>query len=259
MILALKLLLVPLLIGAITVAGARLGPRIAGVLTGLPVVAGPIVLLIALEQGPAFAARSATATLAAFASLAAFCIVYTRAALRVSWGRSTLLGWLAFVAATLVLDRWAPPLAASIAIALVAPMMIMGLTPRPELRHGAKRAVTRAEIALRMLAGAGLMLILTGLARLLGPRLSGLLTVFPVATTILAVFAHRNDGAAFAIHLIRGLASGLYSLAAFFIVLALALEPLGVGPAFLGASLAAVAMQSAALRTSARSGIQSQA
>ena len=259
MILAVKLVLVPLLIGCITVAGARLGPRIAGVLTGLPVVAGPIVLFIALEQGPAFAARSATATLAAFASLAAFCIVFAQAALRVSWGRSTLLGWLAFVAATLVLDRWAPPLTTSIAVALVAPIVIMALTPRPELRSGATRAVTRAEIALRMLAGASLMLILTGLARLLGPRLSGLLTVFPVATTILAVFAHRNDGAAFAIHLIRGLATGLYCLAAFFVVLALALVPLGVGPAFLCASIAAVTMQWVALRTSARGGIQSQA
>ena len=259
MILVVKLVLVPMLIALLTLAGARFGPRIAGVLTGLPVVAGPIVFFMALEQGPAFAARSATATLAAFASLAAFCIVYAQAALRVSWGTSTLLGWLAFVAATLVLDRWAPPLEASIAVAVVAPMVILALTPRPELRPGATRVVSRAEVALRMLAGASLMLILTGLAHVLGPRLSGLLTVFPVATTILAVFAHRNDGAAFAIHLIRGLATALYSLAAFFVVLALALDPLGVGPAFLCAGMAAVMMQSVALRTSARGGIQSQA
>jgi hypothetical protein len=51
-VLAAKLVLVPLLIGAITVAGARLGPRIAGVLTGLPVVAGPIVLFLASTTVP---------------------------------------------------------------------------------------------------------------------------------------------------------------------------------------------------------------
>jgi len=64
MLFVIKLVLVPLLIAAITAAGERLGPRIAGALTGLPVVAGPIALFIALEQGPAFAARAAVATLA---------------------------------------------------------------------------------------------------------------------------------------------------------------------------------------------------
>jgi hypothetical protein len=54
-----------------------------------------------------------------------------------------------------------------------------------------------------MLAGAGLMVMLTALAHVLGPRLGGLLTVFPIATTILAVFSHRNQGSAFAIYLLR--------------------------------------------------------
>jgi len=259
MILVVKLVLVPVLIALITLAGARFGPRIAGVLTGLPVVAGPIVFFMALEQGPAFAARSATATLAAFGSLAAFCIVYALAALRSSWGTSTVLGWLAFLAATLGLHRLAPSLGVSIAIALVAPLVVTALTPRPPLPPAGARAVTRAEIVLRMLTGVGMMLILTGLAHLLGPRVSGLLTVFPVATTILAVFAHRNDGAAFAIHLIRGLATGLYCLGAFFIVLALALDHLNLATAFGCATIAAVLMQNVALRTTASVGIQSQA
>jgi hypothetical protein len=54
-----RLLLVPLLVVLLTLAGRRWGPAVAGWLTGFPIVAGPILLLIALEQGPAFASHAA--------------------------------------------------------------------------------------------------------------------------------------------------------------------------------------------------------
>ena len=46
-------------------------------------------------------------------------------------------------------------------------------------------------------------------------------------------------------HLLRGLAVGLYSLTAFFAVLVFALEPLGIAPAFALALLASLAAQAA--------------
>ena len=85
-LLATKLVLVPLLIAAITVAGQRLGPRIAGALTGLPVVAGPVAFFFAIEQGTAFGAHAAVATLGGLLSLAVFCVVYAAAAQRAPGG-----------------------------------------------------------------------------------------------------------------------------------------------------------------------------
>jgi hypothetical protein len=110
-----------------------------------------------------------------------------------------------------------------------------------------------------MLAGMTLMLILTAVAHVLGPRLSGLLTVFPIATTILAAFSHRSDGAAFAVQMLRGLAGGLYCLAAFFITLAFTLDALGIAPGFVLASVAALATQAFVLRLVGRGPAQSQA
>lgn len=247
MLLAVKLVLVPCLIAAITIAGARFGPRVAGVLTGLPVVAGPIVLFIALEQGPAFAARSAVATLAGETSLAAFCVVYAAAALRTPWWASTLLGWAAFLASTLVLDALDPSLAGAAALALAAPVAVLALTPRPLVARRAAYALPSAEIGLRMAAGVALVVALTAVAHALGPRLAGLLTIFPIATTILAAFSHRAEGAPFAIHLLRGLAAGLYALSAFFLTLAATLGAWGTARAFLAASAAALATQGIAL------------
>lgn len=241
----------PLLIAGITLAGARFGPRVAGVLTGLPVVAGPIVLFLALEQGPAFAARSATATLAGEASLAAFCVLYGWTALLAPWWTSVAVGWAGFAASTLLLDRVPLSLAAASLVALTTPLVVTTAMPRTVAARGVTD-VSGGEIALRMAAGVVLMLALTGVARALGPHLSGLLTVFPVATTVLAVFSHRAHGAAFAVQLLRGLALGLYSLTAFFLTLALALETLGASLGFLVASAAALAVQAVVLATATR-------
>ena len=242
-ILAAKLVLVPLFIAAITLAGVRFGPRAAGVLTGLPVVAGPIAVFLALEQGPGFAARSAAATLAGEGSLAVFCIVYAAAAPATSCWPRTALGWAAFLASTLAFDALDPSLPAAAAIALAAPLAVLGATPRPNVVRGGGAAVPSRELALRMGAGVLLTLVLTGLAGALGPRLAGLLTVFPIATTILAAFSHRTAGAPFAIRLLRGLAAGLYSLTAFFLALAVVLARWGTGVGFAAATAAALAVQ----------------
>ena len=60
---ALKLLLAPLLILLATLAGRRWGPAVGGWLAGLPLTSGPVSLILALEQGPEFAARAALGTL----------------------------------------------------------------------------------------------------------------------------------------------------------------------------------------------------
>jgi hypothetical protein len=251
--LIIKLLLVPFLIAAITIAGERFGPRIAGALTGLPVVAGPIVFVMALEQGAAFAARSAAATLAGIGSLAVFCVLYAAAALRTSWITSLAVGWAGFAASTLALDRLDPSFATASGLAITAPLVVTTLAPRPAVIEAASGVVPRAEIVLRMAAGVVLMLVLTALAHVLGPRLSGLLTVFPIATTILAVFSHRNQGGAFAVYLLRGLAAGLYSLGAFFLTLSATLAAWGVAPAFGAALVAALAAQTVVLGVVRRS------
>jgi hypothetical protein len=235
------------IIGVVTVAGDRLGPRVAGALTGLPVVAGPIALFIALEQGPAFAARAARGTLAGEASLGVFAVLYALACVRLPWWVCLPLGWAGFAASTLVLDRLDPPVPAAVGLAVATPVAMLLLTPKPAA-SGRAPASTRSEIAMRMVAGAALVVAITGVARALGPRLSGLLTIFPIAVTVLAVFSHRNQGSAFAVQMLRGLAVGLYSITAFFTVLALWLEPAGTARGFTVAVVAALGVQVVALR-----------
>ena len=105
------------------------------------------------------------------------------------------------------------------------------------------RSVPRLEIGLRMLAGASLVLALTTAARELGTTWSGLLTIFPIATSVLAASSQRSGGPDQTLHLLRGLGSGLYSLTAFFATLAFGPERWSVAGAFLAASAAALVAQ----------------
>ena len=63
-----------------SLAARRYGARIGGLVGGLPVVAGPILLVFALSHGRAFAADAAAGTLLGIVSLLAFIVVYARMA-----------------------------------------------------------------------------------------------------------------------------------------------------------------------------------
>jgi hypothetical protein len=57
MLLLLKLVLVPAFVGGVTLAARRWGLRVGGLLTALPMVAGPALCFYAIEQGNGFANR----------------------------------------------------------------------------------------------------------------------------------------------------------------------------------------------------------
>ena len=77
------------------------------------------------------------------------------------------------------------------------------------------------------------MLTVTSLAERLGPALSGAFTPFPVALAVLIVFAHAQDGAPLALRLLRGFFPAMWGFALFCLIVAVAMVPLGPGPAFL--------------------------
>jgi cobalamin synthase len=76
LILLLKLFLVPALIYAVTLVGRKWGPGVAGWMSAFPIMSGPILLTVTLEQGAAFAARAAEGTLLAVVAVLVFSVVY---------------------------------------------------------------------------------------------------------------------------------------------------------------------------------------
>jgi hypothetical protein len=241
-ILLLKLVLAPGLIAAVTLAARRWGPRVGGALNALPVVAGPVLFLLALEHGEVFAARAAEGTLAALVGVAAFTVAYAWAARTCPWWASLLAGWAGF-GLTAVLVQAVPWTAGSaLAAALAGFGIAWGCLP-------AERGVPRRfappawDLPLRIGAAVALILTVTGLASWLGPRLSGILTPFPVATAILLAATHAQQGTAAAIGFLRAFLPAMWGFALFCFVFALAAVALGRDLAFLAALAANAAAQ----------------
>jgi hypothetical protein len=71
--------------------------------------------------------------------------------------------------------------------------------------------------------------------------MAGLLTPFPIAAGVLAVFSHRHGGSSAAIALLRGVVLGLFGFVAFFATISLLLPnstiQLSVGSAIVAAML----------------------
>ncbi|MEA2457865.1 MAG: hypothetical protein QOC95_837 [Thermoleophilaceae bacterium] len=236
----LKLTLAPGLVAATTLAGRRWGPRMAGWLGGLPVVVGPILLALALEHGRHFAVDAAGGALLGLLSLTFFVLAYAWCAPRAGWLPAAALGWAAFAAGTAVLDRLSVPNWAALALVCGSFAAAAALLPRGRAERPGRPP--RFDLMLRAAATAALVLALTGLAGLLGPRLSGLLASFPVLATVLAAFTHAQEGAAAATELLRGFVTGLVAFAVFCFVVAELLPHAGIAATFLVASAIALAM-----------------
>ncbi len=246
--LTLKLILTPVLIGAASLAGRRWGPVVSGWLVGLPLTSGPVILFLALSHGAAFAAAAATGTLTGSISQAAFCLTYGWLALRYGWLLTVLASCLIFATTTAALQYLTLPLAPLFLLVIAALVGALHLMPGDHSRSPtATGTPPHWDIPARMVGATAFVLLLTGIAPTLGPRLAGLLAPFPLYATILAVFAHRLQGATSATSVLRGLLLGLFSFASFFLVLAALLEPAGIGPAFASAVVVALAFQAGAL------------
>jgi hypothetical protein len=216
------------LVAISTIAAARWGHHIGGVLSAFPLIVGPVLLVAAERHGTAFAAQTAAATLLGLIALSGFALAYGRSARRRGWRSSVALAWLAaaalgalaarvethllggLVAATgsLAIALWALPARRSPTVAVVAPCW---------------------ELPLRMALTAAMIV--------------GALAALPTVASVLAVSTHQQHGADAALNLLRGMLGGMAAFVLFCALIGLLVEPAGVAAAFLLATAAAVLVQ----------------
>ena len=245
-ILALKLILTPLLTGAATWAGRKYGHNVSGLLIGLPLNAGPIALFLALQHGDVFASESAKGIIFGAVSLAIYSAVYASLSKKYGLVACVTVGWIAYLAATAFLNLFDFGLLTTFLLTLVALAVILVLFPG--YKHGITDIVPpKWDIPLRVVLATLFIIGLTYISGNLGPRLSGLLSTFPIFGTIFATTTHYLYGSDACIRLLRGVIISLFSFTAFFVIIAEYIQSLSVVYTFFFATAICLLLQIAIL------------
>lgn len=246
-ILILKLVLAPVIIGSASLAGRKWGPAVSGWIVGLPLTSGPVAFILAISHDTTFAFGAIRGTLSGGFSLIAFCLTYAWLARRFNWVITALGSISVFAGMTTLLqniDLPYIPLFFAIMLVIVIGLWLM---PKQVELEVSQSTPSQWDIPARILIGTSFILLMTGIAPYIGPRLTGLLTTIPLYAGILTIFAHRHHGHAGANSVLRGLILGLFSFAGFYLVLGLLIQNTSLLISFSAATLSALVVQGATL------------
>jgi len=224
--LAIKLITVPIFIWVISTVARKWGHSVGGIILGLPLTSGPVLFFLALEQGNAFASKTALGTLMGMIPLAASCLVFSLISFRTNWPACLITSFSTFFVLTFILNYVSlPPLEL-----LVAVLTFLAIT-RNLFPIGSVGKISHKppvwEIPARAISATALVLLITGGATMLGPHLSGLLTPFPIYATILGVFTLKFEGASASALFLRGVITGCMTTAIFQFMISTFITQLG--------------------------------
>jgi hypothetical protein len=242
---ALKLLLVPSLIYFITIAGRRWGARVAGWLAAFPVIAAPLLVVIALEHGPAFGVAAAAGTLLAIVPYALFCLTHAWCARRMTWLGSLTMAFSVYTVAILLVSQLMVGVARGAAFVVAVLVFVHCALPRTAgLPFGAP--FPPPAVGLRMLLAGLLVFLTTTLASVTGPRWSGILAMFPILGSVIVGFTHRRDGAVCVLQALHGIVYGLWAFVAYCVTWIIFIPRIRIFPASGLATLAALGVHGVA-------------
>jgi len=228
---ALKLALVGAVVLAASFAARRFGHGVAGVLSGMPMIAGPIMGFVLLQSSPEHARAIALATLVAYPAMVLHMLSFAHAVRRLPWWAALPLANSVFLAAGSVLLWLHLPTVAACALAALSPWVALRLMPA----HRRERTVSHIppiELVLRVAAAVALAAAIVLGAAVFSPALSGLLLALPITGNVLPCFTLVRHGADATIELLSGFVRGMAGFCVLFMVLVAALPVLSPGPSY---------------------------
>lgn len=228
LLLLIKLFASPSLIGLASLAGKRWGPNIAGMLGGMPLVAGPAVWVMWLMHGDAFTHDVIRAAPAGVWANVVYMLAMGWASAKFSWLPSLIIAWVAYLLTAYAIHQAALATTLWFSLAVMPALWLAAarLLPAPKI-HSNTTPLPRIELITRMVAAAMLVIGLTAIAQTLGPTLTGIFTAAPVAATVIPAFTYAQTGRDALLLTLRGFLTGLFGFVAFFLILSHGLSLLG--------------------------------
>ena len=247
----LKIALPPILVAVMSLAARWWGPNVGGLLMGLPWMTGPVLFFLALDKGDAFGVGACIGIEIGVVCICAYMLAYAGLAAFAAWPLCLAAAATAFLATALAVHGLDVSLMAAAAAAAASLAVTLMILPRPRAPP-VLAAVPWWDIPMRMLAALALVSVIMLTADALGPRLSGIVSTFPVIVTVVGAFTHHRWGPDAIRRMLRGLAQALFAFVAFFVVVGWSLPVVGLVAAFALATVVALGISAALLALSRR-------
>lgn len=252
---ALKLAAIPAVVWLASWAGRRWGHRVSGLISGFPLISGPVLLFVAADATPDFVAQASFTTMAAAPSVGVHCLVFSWMARvtrpsRLQWLVALSVAWAAWLGASVLLSSAVLAGLPGLLLSIVEMLVLAALMPRVRTAVGIP-GIPPSELVVRMLAALLIAAAVLFGAEAFGPRVSGILLAFPITASVLPAFTVALYGADAAIRLLSGFVTGLLGFVAYFYAFGALLPSVGTLSACLvgvGASLLAVSVAVAVQR-----------
>jgi hypothetical protein len=241
----LRIALTPAVVVLAGLIQQRFGHRIGGRVVGLPLKAGPFLVVLLLTEGSQVATTAAQGTVSGLFAGVLFCLTYGLLApvLRLAW-RTLPVALAVSVLGPIAMSQVAQTWVRLLIIALVV-VVAFRLWPAPATTLPVRKPA-RWDLPVRAATAGGLVFVLTTLAPVLGATLAGILAGAPVVLTVVTPATHHNYGPLAAVGLVRGTLRSIPGTATFVTVVSYTLIPLGGVPAFALGLLAMLAVDTVA-------------
>ena len=225
--LAAKMAITALFLVVATFSAERAGPVVGGMISTLPISAGPSYVFLAMDHDAQFIATGALGSFAVNAAICVFALVYAALAQR----RSLLMSFVPALAVWFVIAALMRVVAWTTTTAILANVVAFAVCVPIGNRFRYARmplAVRRwYDIPLRAAMVATLVALVVALSERFGATQTGILAAFPIVLSCLMLILHpRLGGPATAAVLANSLV-GLIGFGSFCLTLHLAAVPLG--------------------------------
>lgn len=212
--LILKLTIVPLALLALGIVERLHGPRVAGWLSGFPVVALPLLVFITLDHGAAFGSAAALGAFFGLVPWLAFTMCYVWCVRSLNWFWCTVCSFAVWTAVAMIAVAWQGASRWLELMPLLAFIAAISSYPRGEASDEERDHVWWGLPA-RMIAGAVLTIVITRFAAAMGTKWSGVFATFPLMGSIIAISNHIQYGRHAVQEAVAGMSMGLASVGAF--------------------------------------------
>ncbi|MEI6812077.1 MAG: hypothetical protein WCK72_04745 [Actinomycetes bacterium] len=203
-LLLLKLILAPSFVAFLSFIQRRWGDGLGGRLIGLPITTGPFIFIIYLQEGSSFASDAAHGVLVGQVALIIFAWSYSTSAVKYQWRRALAQGSAACIISGAILTSFYIPLGLLLLILLITWSAATKFWPEYS-NPPREKSAPRWELPARLVVTVLLILSLTGFASLLGPRVAGALSTYPVITSVLGGFNQRRFGPGATVATLQGM------------------------------------------------------